>query len=194
MNVSVFAGDLTEAPADIVCTSTNPRLSLMMGTGASVRERGGFAILRACEAIVSASGPLPPGSVHRTTAGSLPHRFVLHCVASDATHRSSPEVITACVINALAMASGCRSIAMPVFGSGHARVRFDVAVSTIASALSRASTALDVVIAVNDLSRAQEAAALLSRVTRLPVALTGGGAAEREEHAGGWWDNDDRIL
>ena len=64
MNVSIFAGDITDAPADAICTSTNPRLSLMMGTGGAVRERGGFGVLRECEAIVAGSPPLRAGSVH----------------------------------------------------------------------------------------------------------------------------------
>ena len=72
MKITIFEGDITEAPAEAVCTSTNPRLSLMMGTGSSVRERGGFTVLRACEEIVAASGShaLPVGSVHVTTAAN----------------------------------------------------------------------------------------------------------------------------
>ena len=184
MSVSVFAGDLVDADAEVVCTSTNPRLSLMMGTGASVRERGGFEVLRECEAIARARGPLSAGTVVRTTAGTLPHRFVLHCVASDATHRSSPEVITACVLNALTAARDCSSIAMPVFGSGHARVRFDVAVSTIAATLLRAAPSPHVVIAVNDESRAEEAARILRRALRREVPVTHGQAEEAVSYWG----------
>jgi O-acetyl-ADP-ribose deacetylase (regulator of RNase III) len=156
MKVTIFAGDIAEAEADAVCTSTNPRLSLMMGTGASIRGRGGFSILRECEAL---GGPFPPGSVHVTSAGTLPFRMAIHCVASDSSHRSSPAIITVCVKNAIARAraAGCRSIAMPVFGSGHASVRFDVALRAMIAAFAD----LDVVIAVNDAGRAAEAQRLL---------------------------------
>lgn len=171
MRVTVFAGDLADAAADALCTSTNPRLSLMMGTGAAVRARGGFEILRACEAIV-AGGSLPAGSVHVTTAGRLPHRLIIHCVASDGTHRSSPEIVAACTRNALiaARTAGCRSVAMPVFASGHARVRFDVALQTMAREL-RSSDLEEVVIVVSDLERAEEAQAILGRSVGARVAI-----------------------
>src|SRR5690242_3711588 len=105
MKASIFVGDIVDAEADAICTSTNPRLSLVMGTGASVRERGGSEVARACEAIVAKSGPLPAGSAHATTAGRLPHRLAIHCVASDATHRSSTEIVRACVRSAVRIAS-----------------------------------------------------------------------------------------
>ena len=95
MRISIFAGDVSDAPAEALCTSTNPRLSLVMGTGASIRGRGGFEILRACKAIVKAefvrtgNHGLSAGSVHTTTAGQLPAKAVIHCVASDAAHHSS---------------------------------------------------------------------------------------------------------
>jgi len=193
MKVSVFAGDLADAEADALCTSTNPRLTLVMGTGAAVRARGGFAILRACEAIVARElehpgrHGLPGGSAHVTTAGELPHRRIIHCVASDAAHRSSPELVAACVRNALAAgeAEGCRSIAMPVFGTGHARVRFDVAVRTIAEALRASSFPGRVVVVTNDDERAGEARAILENALGTSVQITRSAAMEPES-LGGW--------
>lgn len=149
MRITVFAGDLTDAPAEALCTSTNPRLSLMMGTGGSVRDRGGFEILRECEAIL-AGKTLAPGSVVTTSAGRLPHKAIFHCVASDARHHSSAEVIRACVTNALAAADklGCTSIAMPVFATGHAHFKFAEALKTMRDALAAAATKVEEVIVV----------------------------------------------
>jgi O-acetyl-ADP-ribose deacetylase (regulator of RNase III) len=160
VKITVLCGDITDAPAEAVCTSTNARLSLMMGTGGSVRERGGFEILRECEAIVSAAGgALPVGSVHVTGAGKLPFRIAVHCVASDPkSHRSSEAVIRACVRNALAAAdaASCASVAMPVFGTGHARFRFDRAAATLVNAIREAQTNVrEVVIAVDDAEKAE---------------------------------------
>ena len=173
MEVSVFAGDIAEARADAVCTSTNPRLSLMMGTGGSVRERGGFEVLRACEALIedekkrTGRSVLPVGSAHLTTAGSLPFKAAIHCIASDATHHlSSPEIIRACVRNALkiADAKGFASLAMPVFATGHARVRFELALTTMLDALRTAHTKVrQVTIAVVDRERAGEAKKIVER-------------------------------
>lgn len=131
----------------------------MMGTGAAIRERGGFQILRACEAIVAVQGPLPVGSAHVTTAGALPHKAIIHCVASDSNHSSSEAVVRLCVKNALssAEAAGCKSVAMPVFGSGHARVKFARAVDAMAAALREVKTSVsEVVIVTNDPERADD--------------------------------------
>lgn len=165
MKISLFHGDIVDAPAEAVCTSTNPRLTLLMGTGAAVRERGGFEILRACEAIVAEAGPLRPGSAHVTTAGALPFRIAIHCVASDPAHRTSDGVVGACVRNALARAdaAACRSIAMPVFASGHARYRFARALEAMLAALREAETNVaEVVIAVPEEGRVEEARGVLA--------------------------------
>ncbi len=167
MNISIFLGDITEAPAEVICTSTNPRLSLMMGTGGTVRERGGWEILRACEAIVGASprGSLPAGSAHVTTAGTLPYKAVIHCVAGDRSHRSSEPIIRTCVRNALAKADqiGCSTLAMPVFGTGHARIKFDRALRAMVQTLRQATTTVQqVIIVVYDRDRAEEARRIIA--------------------------------
>ena len=171
MNISILVGDLASAQVDALCTSTNPKLTLVMGTGASVRDRGGFEILRQCEAIVDAElkstgrRELPAGSVHVTTAGTLPAKIAIHCVASDASHRSSAAIIKACVTNALqaADARGCRSIAMPVFATGHVGFNFDRAVVIIAEAIRDSRTSIDnLVIVVSDTERADAARKLIA--------------------------------
>ncbi|MCA1733520.1 MAG: macro domain-containing protein [Acidobacteria bacterium] len=177
MKVSVFAGDIAEAPADAICTSTNPRLSLMMGTGGSVRERGGFAILRECEALLEAEATrsgrdrLPVGSVWVTGAGALPHQAVFHCVASDARARSSDAVIRSCVQKSVAAAiqRGITSVAMPVFATGHAHVPFDSALASIAEGLASAPEGLgEVIIVVRDAAAAASAVKILRE--RFPEA------------------------
>jgi len=166
MNVSIFVGDIADAPAEAICTSTNPRLSLMMGTGASVREKGGWDVMRACEAIVAtAGGKLRAGSVHATTAGALKCRTLIHCVASDQSHMTSAHIIQSCVKNALACAhrTGCRSIAMPLFGTGHARFKFDQALMAMRDALQSAPASVDeVVIVVFDPKRAADAERIIA--------------------------------
>ncbi len=141
----------------------------MMGTGGAVRERGGFEILRACEAIVAASPrhSLPPGSAHATTAGTLPYKAIIHCVAGDDSHRSSEPVIEACVRNAMVKAGeiGCTSVAMPVFATGHARIKFDRALKAMLAALhGTTATVREVIIVVLDEERAAEARRIIEAV------------------------------
>ena len=153
LNITRFDGDITEAPAEAICTSTNSRLTLMMGTGGAVRERGGFEVLGACEDVLARSGrkQMPPGSAHVTTAGKLPYRAAIHCVASDpSTHISSDAIIRACVRNALVRADELqvRTVAMPVFATGHARFRFDRALEVMREALESAATNVESVVIV----------------------------------------------
>jgi O-acetyl-ADP-ribose deacetylase (regulator of RNase III) len=169
MKISIFAGDLCDVPAEALCTSTNPRLSLSMGTGGSVRGRGGYEILRECEAIVASSGTrgLPAGSAHATTAGELTSEMIIHCVASDDGHRSSAGIIRDCVKNALTLADagGCESIAMPVFGTGHARFKFDDAVRAMAETLRDQTTAVrHVFIVIYDSERVEDALRIIGGV------------------------------
>ncbi|MEA2236629.1 MAG: O-acetyl-ADP-ribose deacetylase [Thermoanaerobaculia bacterium] len=184
MKISVFTGDLCDVPAEALCTSTNPRLSLAMGTGGSVRGRGGYGILRECEAIVEASGSrgLAAGSAHRTTACQLAAKMIIHCVASDDGHRSSAGIIRDCVTNALALADAgdCESIAMPVFGTGHARFKFEDAVRVMAETLrDHAAAVRHVFIVIYDTDRADAVVrAVRSVIPDAEVDLQHGPAAE----------------
>ena len=190
MHVTILCGDLTQADTDAICTSTNRRLTLVMGTGAALRERGGYQILRQCEEIVQRLGPLTPGSAHVTTAGDLPFTIAIHCVASDASHRSSDAIVSMCVENAIARAeeAHCRSVAMPVFASGHAAMMFGQAVAVMSKTLRRLETSVQrVVMVVNDPVRAEEARAIVGAdfpdviVTRLD---------QPQEARVDWWSDD----
>jgi O-acetyl-ADP-ribose deacetylase (regulator of RNase III) len=164
VKISLFVGDIADVQADAVCTSTNPRLSLMMGTGGAVRDRGGFQVLRECEKLTGGHS-LPPGSAHVTSGGMLPFQAVIHCVASDTAHRSSPALVQLCVKNAIARADalGCKTVAMPVFGSGHAHVKFDVALRAMCEVLRTLETAVEhVIIFVNDPDRGDDARRLFA--------------------------------
>jgi O-acetyl-ADP-ribose deacetylase (regulator of RNase III) len=142
--LALFVGELVDAPAEVLCTSTNPKLSLLGGTGAAVIERAGWGVRQEASAIVRSAQAetgrpgLEIGTVHRTSAGALPHVFVLHCVVSDPGHAVSTGAIRSCVRGALAEAerAGSASIALPVFGAGHASFPFDGAVRAIAEELA----------------------------------------------------------
>ena len=60
MHIALYTGDISTVPADVVCTSTNPHLDLVLGTAV------------------------------RTGPGRLPFRAVIHRVAIDAFHGSAP--------------------------------------------------------------------------------------------------------
>jgi len=174
----VVRGDIADLVVDAICTSTNPRLSLFEGTGGAVAEKGGWEIKRECEALLeqeqerTGSAALRVGSVRVTSAGSLRARIVIHCVASDSAHRSSREIIMACVANALATArkEGCRSIAMPVFATGHAAFRFDDAVDAMGEAIRERTDGLrEIVVAVMDDGKVDSVRRTLSAIAGVEV-------------------------
>lgn len=195
MKISIFSGDICDAPAEAVCTSTNPRLSLKMGTGASIRSRGGFAILRECEGIVresirhSGKQGLAAGTVHITIAGQLSARIVIHCVASDDAHHSSAAIVRACVTKALRAAdtADCRTIAMPLFGTGHARLKLDQAVPAMAEALRDTRTSVgQVFIVVYDAGDVDAVVRLIRGVIPDGVVDVIRGPAAADERGGSW--------
>jgi O-acetyl-ADP-ribose deacetylase (regulator of RNase III) len=170
MKFSIYLGDIADAAAEALCTSTNPRLSLMMGTGASIRARGGPEVMRACEGLA----PRDPGTVHVTMAGALPHKAVIHCVASDAAHHSSVAVVRSCVAAALAAAdaSGCTTVATPILGTGHARLRFADAVRAMAQTAMDASTHVrEVKFVTNDEERVDELRTILQEMPGTAVEV-----------------------
>jgi O-acetyl-ADP-ribose deacetylase len=178
LTVSLYAGDLVDAPAAAICTSTNPRLSLLGGTGGAVVLEGGRGVKREAEALLerrrqAGHAEMEVGSVHITTAGTLPHELVIHCVASDALHRSSPAIVRRCVLGALAAAddAGCASVAMPVFGSGHSSLDFDEALGVIAEALRDGATDVEeVVVVIPDRDRVPRARRQLDAVLAAAAA------------------------
>lgn len=95
-------------------------------------EETGWGLERRLEAVVeeearrTGRGELPVGFTCATPGGRPPHRLIVHCVASDRSHRSSPEAVRLCVVGALreAGSAACTTLALPVFGAGHADLPF----------------------------------------------------------------------
>lgn len=184
MRFSVFVGDIADAPADALCTSTNPRLSLMMGTGASIRRRGGPAVMRACEALLAGRKTLPPGTAHPTTAGALPNKMAIHCIASDTSHRSSEAIVRSCTASALACAAaaGCASVAMPILGTGHARLRVtDAARAMVRSAAETPARVERMIFVTNDEEKVPVLRAILQRAAGYSIEVERSRAVEPEE-------------
>ncbi len=174
LEVALFAGELVEAPAEAICTSTNPRLSLGGGTGRAVLEETGWGLKRQLEAIAEAEArrtgdeELPVGFTCATPGGLPPHRLIVHCVASGRAHRSSPEAARRCTEGALREAdrAGCGTLALPVFGTGHAGLPYDRAVQAMAEALraARPKTVRKVYLVVFPAHRAPLARQILDKV------------------------------
>ena len=77
MRVELVRGDITELTADAIVNAANEQLVLGSGVAGAIRTRGGPAIQKECDRLA----PVPTGGAVATTAGNLPHRYVIHAVA-----------------------------------------------------------------------------------------------------------------
>lgn len=144
MKVGVFIGELADAPADVICTSTNPQLNAFRGSDAALRKRGGAELRADSNALLereelrTGHRQVPAGCAPATGPGTLLFQAVVHCVAFDA-QGTTPEVITGCVRNALMTLSGLRPrpqrVAMPVLGADNGKFEFDAALRLMADLL-----------------------------------------------------------
>lgn len=149
MNIGFFVGEITSAPAEVICTSTNPHLNLMSGSAGVVRQAGGDALKTACDQLIereaarSGQQLLPSGSAPATVPGELPFQAVIHCIAFDTYLGTKPEIIADCVRNAIQTGISLRprptTVAMPVFAADNGRHDFATALRTMADALHAAS-------------------------------------------------------
>jgi hypothetical protein len=94
MKVQIAVGNVLDFSADVLISTANPWLNMSGGVNAAIHERCPeiqtelHAILKT-KSIAS----LPPGSVVRTSAGSLPFQNIIHDIAIDAFYDSSIELI-----------------------------------------------------------------------------------------------------
>lgn len=132
MRFQLFEGEINQVDAEAVCSSSNPHLELMAGTGGALREAGGLTIQAECQAHIEAERRrtgrryLSPGSVRWTNAGTLPYRGLMHAVAIDSFHHCDAETVAACMQGVLKIgAEKCiRSLAFPIFGTGNGDMDF----------------------------------------------------------------------
>jgi O-acetyl-ADP-ribose deacetylase len=116
VELEVREGDIAAVEADAVANAANDRLWMGAGVAGALKRAGGDEIER--EAMAQA--PVPLGSAVATTAGRLPARYVIHGAVMGQDLRTDPELVrrTTCSCLGLADELGCRSLALPAFGTG----------------------------------------------------------------------------
>ncbi len=173
MKIGLFVGDVHAAPVEVICTSTNPMLNVMAGSGGKVLAKGGPELRQACDTLIereqirTGRDQLPPGTAAATGPGQLSFQAVIHCVALDSYHASNPDIISTCVQNALATITGLKprpkSAAMPVFAADNKKYDFSAALRAMFEVLyaERAQPIDDLWIAVKDDQQAGAARRLI---------------------------------
>jgi O-acetyl-ADP-ribose deacetylase len=116
LSLEVAEGDITGLAVDAIANAANDHLWMGAGVAGAIKRAGGEEIER--EAV--AKGPISVGDAVATGAGRLRARWVIHGAVMGQDLRTSAELITATTRNCLELADelGCRSLALPAFGTG----------------------------------------------------------------------------
>jgi O-acetyl-ADP-ribose deacetylase len=112
----VLRGDIAAVEVDAVANAANDHLWMGAGVAGALKRAGGGEIER--EAM--AKGPIPVGTAVATSAGRLPARYVVHGAVMGQDLRTSADLVQRTTHACLALADelGCRSLALPAFGTG----------------------------------------------------------------------------
>jgi len=116
VQLEVVDGDIASLAVDAVANAANDHLWMGAGVAGALKRAGGEVIER--EAM--AQGPIPVGSAVATTAGALPARYVIHGAVMGQDLRTSAALVRRTTGACLTLADelGCRSLALPAFGTG----------------------------------------------------------------------------
>lgn len=121
-----LVGDITEQPVDVLVSTANVWGNLSGGVNGALLARAGIAVQHELHAAVRASGRVfvAPGTILRTSAGTLPFRHVLHAVAVDAFYQTSEALVASLLTRCLkqAVELGARSVAVPALATGYGRM------------------------------------------------------------------------
>ena len=116
MELEVVEGDITTLAVDAIANAANDRLWMGAGVAGAIKRAGGEEIER--EAV--AKGPIPLGEAVATSGGSLLARYVIHGAVMGQDLKTSAELVGRTTRRSLEVADelGCRSLALPAFGTG----------------------------------------------------------------------------
>jgi O-acetyl-ADP-ribose deacetylase (regulator of RNase III) len=116
MELEVRDGDISAIEADAIANAANDRLWMGAGVAGALKRAGGEEIEQEAMAI----GGIPLGSAVATTAGRLHARWVIHGAVMGQDLRTDADLIRRTTRSCLEVADelGCRSLALPAFGTG----------------------------------------------------------------------------
>jgi O-acetyl-ADP-ribose deacetylase (regulator of RNase III) len=116
VELEVRDGDIAAVEADAIANAANDVLWMGAGVAGALKRAGGEEIER--EAM--AQGPIEVGTAVATTPGSLHARYVIHGAVMGQDLRANADLVRRTSRSCLELADelGCRSLALPAFGTG----------------------------------------------------------------------------
>ena len=116
MRLKVVEGDITALEVDAIANAANNALWMGSGVAGAIKRAGGEEIER--EAV--AQGPIEVGGAVATGAGRLVAKHVIHGAVMGQDLRTDGDLVRRTTQRCLELADelGCRSVALPAFGTG----------------------------------------------------------------------------
>ena len=116
MRLEVVDGDITKLQVDAIANAANDGLWMGAGVAGAIKRAGGEEIER--EAV--AQGPVEVGQAVATGAGRLQAEHVIHGAVMGQDLRTDATLVRRTTRRCLELADelGCRSLALPAFGTG----------------------------------------------------------------------------
>jgi O-acetyl-ADP-ribose deacetylase len=116
VKLEVVEGDITRLDVDAIANAANDRLWMGAGVAGAIKNAGGQEIER--EAV--AKGPIEVGDAVATGAGRLGARYVIHGAVMGQDLHTDADLVRRTTRRCLEVADelGCRSLALPAFGTG----------------------------------------------------------------------------
>ena len=116
MKLYVVDGYNASIVADAIANAANDRLWMGAGVAGALKRAGGDEIEQEALAI----GGIPLGTAVATTAGRLRARWVIHGAVMGQDLRTDADLVQRTTRSCLDLADelGCRSLALPAFGTG----------------------------------------------------------------------------
>ena len=116
MRLEVVDGDIAALEVDAIANAANNALWMGAGVAGAIKRAGGEEIEREAVAL----GPIEVGSAVATGAGRLPAKHVIHGAVMGQDLRTDDELVRRTTRRCLELADelGCRSLALPAFGTG----------------------------------------------------------------------------
>ena len=123
MELEVREGDIAEVEADAIANAANDHLWMGAGVAGALKRTGGDEI----EHEAMAQGPIELGTAVATAAGRLHARYVVHGAVMGQDLRTNAELVRRTTQSCLKVSDelGCRSLALPAFGTGVGGFRLD---------------------------------------------------------------------
>jgi O-acetyl-ADP-ribose deacetylase (regulator of RNase III) len=116
LRLEVREGDIATVEADAIANAANDQLWMGAGVAGALKRAGGDEIEQEALAI----GGIPLGTAVATTGGRLRARWVIHGAVMGQDLRTDADLIGRTTRSCLEVADelGCRSLALPAFGTG----------------------------------------------------------------------------